>query len=145
MRITPTVLNDAIKAANIALIESGSNIYFEHGQRNGYQALDFGYIDQNGNEFYYGYLECGTSKECLNKLETEKHSNYGKIWRDMKVNKAMTKGVLKQVIDFNLTPCQLSNSQRADLETWRKLCGYNYKPLNYSKVTGFYLSLKRVK
>lgn len=134
-RITASDLRKFIAEINRNLAVSGSNYYLETGGRNGYQALDLCYIDEQGAERCMRNLEGGTSRECMACAWREAKDQHGRIYGEP--TRRMAKKVLSVIFDFETEFHQLSQSECEALATWAKFTKYR-KPANANGSTARY-------
>lgn len=144
-RLTINDLKDEVNKQNEYLVYSGSNVLFKVGERYGYRAVDLYFVDDNGDDRCQNNIECGSSRQCVDKLYIEAKHHMGKRFHGSKITRKTAKSRLLGHINFNKDPAQLTQSELELLHTWAKLTKYR-KPVNYSRGYGFFIHLqKRVK
>lgn len=147
-RITIATLRNHVALSNETLADSGSNFVLVERGRNGYQAVDLHWVDQDGklSTACARNVGCGSSREVINYCRNELDNMIGVIVDNhgckhrgkTKATRAMAKKVCElSGIDFEAGFYSLQSYQVERLLVWAKLTSYR-KPRNANGSTGRY-------
>lgn len=145
-RFTVTDLRDRIAHFNECLAHGVSGFLFVDLPRNGMQAVDLHYVDEEGKLHNSGNAGGGTSRETYEEVYQSYQSIHGTVYHHCKVTRKMAKTMLSRskTINFSKDVAQLSHSQLVVLAAWAKACKYRKSSTSpHSTGAAFFLHLQR--